>query len=178
MGFKTNKSNRHSIPLNSYHYSRLELPAHYMGVDIDKFIVMPNYIHGIAVLNVGAGPRACPERNESEGQPRGVAPTKTLSLPEAVQRFKSFTTKRHIDCIKRNDVKRFDKHFWQRNYYEHVIRNEDDLNGIREYITNNPLKWELDEENPKKENPQKRKPEKLQISLSRIFNQCMKSISS
>jgi REP element-mobilizing transposase RayT len=156
----------------------LELPAHYMGVDIDKFIVMPNYIHGIAVLNVGAGPRACPERNESEGQPRGVAPTKTLSLPEAVQRFKSFTTKRHIDCIKRNDVKRFDKHFWQRNYYEHVIRNEDDLNGIREYITNNPLKWELDEENPKKENPQKRKPEKLQISLSRIFNQCMKSISS
>ena len=37
---------------------------------------------------------------------------------------------------------------WQRNYYEHVIRNEDDLDEIREYIVNNPLKWDLDSENP------------------------------
>ena len=37
---------------------------------------------------------------------------------------------------------------WQRNYYEHVIRNETDLNDVREYIVNNPLKWDLDEENP------------------------------
>jgi len=37
---------------------------------------------------------------------------------------------------------------WQRNYYEHVIRNEDELNKIREYIQNNPLKWDLDKENP------------------------------
>ena len=37
---------------------------------------------------------------------------------------------------------------WQRNYYEHVIRNEDDLDEIREYIVNNPLKWHLDSENP------------------------------
>ncbi len=37
---------------------------------------------------------------------------------------------------------------WQRNYYEHVIRNEDDLKMVREYIQNNPLKWALDEENP------------------------------
>jgi len=37
---------------------------------------------------------------------------------------------------------------WQHNYYEHVIRNEDDLHEIREYIVNNPLKWDLDSENP------------------------------
>jgi REP element-mobilizing transposase RayT len=37
---------------------------------------------------------------------------------------------------------------WQRNYYEHVIRNEDDLDEIREYMVNNPLKWDLDSENP------------------------------
>ncbi|ODS32916.1 MAG: hypothetical protein SCARUB_01968 [Candidatus Scalindua rubra] len=37
---------------------------------------------------------------------------------------------------------------WQRNYYEHVIRNEQELNKIREYIINNPLKWLLDRENP------------------------------
>jgi hypothetical protein len=40
--------------------------------------------------------------------------------------------------------------FWQRNYYEHVIRNEDEMNKIREYIKNNPLKWSLDRENPEK----------------------------
>jgi len=44
--------------------------------------------------------------------------------------------------------KPFHKKLWQRNYYEHVIRNEDNLRQIREYIINNPLKWELDEDNP------------------------------
>ncbi len=123
-----------------------ELSIHYMGVNIDKFIVMPNHLHGIIILNVGAGPCACPEENK--GQPRGVAPTKTLSLPDVVYNFKSLTTKRYIASVKQNDWGSFEKHFWQRNYYEHVIRNEDDLNEIRQYIINNPLKGELDEENP------------------------------
>ncbi|MFN3472142.1 MAG: transposase, partial [Aquificaceae bacterium] len=39
---------------------------------------------------------------------------------------------------------------WQRNYYEHIIRNEEELNQIRQYIINNPLKWEMDMENPNK----------------------------
>jgi putative transposase len=45
-------------------------------------------------------------------------------------------------------LERRDIPLWQRNYYEHVVRNDDDLNEIREYIINNPLKWELDKENP------------------------------
>ncbi len=45
---------------------------------------------------------------------------------------------------------------WQRNYYEHIIRDEDDLNNIREYITENPVKWEFDRENPNLVLPQTR----------------------
>jgi putative transposase len=66
-----------------------ELPQYYRDVDIDTFIVMPNHVHGILVLGVGAGPRACP----TSGQPQGVAPT--MSLPAVVHRFKSLTTTRY-----------------------------------------------------------------------------------
>jgi len=67
-----------------------ELPRHYGGVDIDRFVAMPNPIHGIVILIfVGAGPCACPEK----GQPRGVAPT--MSLPDVVHRIKSLTTARY-----------------------------------------------------------------------------------
>jgi len=44
----------------------------------------------------------------------------------------------------------FNNFVWQRNYYEHIIRNEDELNKIREYIQNNPLIWHLDRDNPEK----------------------------
>ncbi len=126
----------------------IELPVHYIGVNIDEFIIMPNHLHGIIILNVGAGPRACPQDEETKGQPQGVAPTKTLSLPDVVYSLKSLTTKTYIESVKQNDWIPFEKHFWQPNYYEHVVRNEEDLNEIREYIINNPLKWEFDEENP------------------------------
>lgn len=66
---------------------------------------------------------------------------KTLSLPDVVHRFKTMTTKRYIDGVKNNGWKSFDKRLWQRNYYEHIIRNEEDLLKIREYIANNPLNW-------------------------------------
>jgi len=134
-----------------------ELPRHYIGVEVDEFVVMPNHIHGIIVLNVGAGPRACPDKGQSElqpregrprgGQPQGVAPT--LSLPDVAHRFKSLTTAHYRFGVTQNGWPPFPGKLWQRNYYEHVIRNENDLNEIREYIINNPLKWELDTENPK-----------------------------
>ncbi|MDO8136598.1 MAG: transposase [Candidatus Brocadiales bacterium] len=123
----------------------VELPTHYVGVDIDEFAIMPNHLHGIIILTVGAGPRACPEE---KGQPQGVAPTTILSLPDVMHRFKSLTTRRYIEGVKQNNWEPFKKHFWQRNYYEHVIRNEEDLNQIREYVITNPLKWAMDSENP------------------------------
>ena len=81
---------------------------------------------------------------EKSGQPRGVAPT-VLSLPDVVHRFKTMTTKRYIDGVTQNGWLPFTGKLWQRNYWEHIIRNENDLAEIREYIRNNPARWESDE---------------------------------
>ena len=122
-----------------------EIPGNYDGVETDVFVIMPNHVHGIVVI-VGAGPCACP----NHGQPRGVAPT-VLSLPDVVHRFKTLSTKRYVDGVKQHNWKSFDKKLWQRNYYEHIIRDETELNKIREYIINNPLNWQTDDENPYKQ---------------------------
>jgi REP element-mobilizing transposase RayT len=65
------------------------------------------------------------------------------SLPVIVRSFKSATTKKIRSLTKKSFV------LWQKNYYEHVIRNEKELFRIRKYIVDNPIKWELDKENPK-----------------------------
>ena len=133
-----------------------EIPAYYEGIEIDAFQIMPNHIHGIIVI-VGAGPCACPDtnanihKNYGTGQPRGVAPTGNdifqtkLSLPDIVHRFKTLTTKKYIDGVKQHNWQPFDKKLWQRNYYEHIIRDEESSHKIQEYIMNNPREWERDE---------------------------------
>ena len=136
------------------------IPKHYTGIDIDAFQIMPNHVHGIIIITkkyhtqkptitVGAGPRACPQHMQpgEDGQPRGVAPT-ALSLSDVVHRFKSMTTKRYINGVKLNNWPPFPGKLWQRNYYDHIIRDDKDLNHIREYIRSNPHKWEFDSENP------------------------------
>jgi putative transposase len=143
-----------------------DLPAFYPGVQTDAFIVMPNHIHGIIILvgadprvcpnadprvcpaqpSVGVGPRAYPGQPQEMGQPQGVA--RTMGLPDVVHRFKTMTTKRYADGVKRLGWEPFRGRLWQRNYYEHIIRNEESLNRIREYILTNPMRWALDRENP------------------------------
>jgi len=131
-----------------------QLPQHYMGVEVDAFVVMPNHAHGIITL-VGAGPCACPE---GSGQPQRVAPTGTMSLPDVVQRFKSLTTARYRWGVHKDGWPAFPNRLWQRNYCEHVIRNEDELSRIRQYIVDNPSQWESDEENPAYEHDQRVQP--------------------
>jgi len=58
------------------------------------------------------------------------------------------TTNEYIRGVKQNGWSTFPGKLWQRNYYEHIVRNENELNRIREYIMNNPLQWELDRKNP------------------------------
>ncbi len=133
-----------------------ELGECYCDVAIDIFRIMPNHMHGIVLLNVGAGPLVLSEvegcawpKEQTEprkGQPQGVAPT--LSLPDVVHRFKTLTTTKYIKGVKENRWPCFDKKLWQRNYYEHVIRNEKELEETREYIQNNPMKWADDENHP------------------------------
>ena len=143
-----------------------EIPLYYTGVKTDAFIIMPNHIHGIIFL-VGAGPRACPDgpracpdgpracpningktqngQPPQNGQPQGVAPT--LSLPDVVHRFKTMTTKRYSDGVKQHGWLPYPKKLWQRNYWEHIVRNENELDRIREYIINNPTTWNQDKLN-------------------------------
>ena len=108
-----------------------QIPDRYSGVDIDSFVVMPNHIHGIVVI-------------DGNGRPQRVAPT--LSLPDIVHRFKSITTRRYADGVEKLDWPPFAGRLWQRNYYEHIVRDDTELNIIREYISCNPANWEKDEE--------------------------------
>lgn len=146
----------------------IEIPQYYNGFDIDVFQIMPNHIHGVIIRNVGAGPRARPNVaqsknvefnnsrfhniyqlqnkndakpfiNAKKGRPQGVAPTpQNLKLSDVIGRFKTLTTKRYIDGINQHNWKPFTGKLWQRGYYDHIIRNNNELNHARKYINNNP----------------------------------------
>jgi putative transposase len=111
-----------------------EIPKHFENVFIDEFVIMPNHIHFIITI-VGVQ-NFEPLRNEYQ---KIIA----KSIGAIIRAYKASVT---IWCRK-NGYSHFK---WQRNYFEHIIRNEKDHFRIREYIRNNPLQWELDEENPHK----------------------------
>ena len=96
------------------------LPAHFPNFGIDEFVVMPNHVHGVLLIE------------KEGGRP----------LPNLMRAFKAFSTRE----IKARGIVR--DAIWQRGYYEHVVRGEDDLAAIRRYIQDNPVKWDLDDENP------------------------------
>ncbi|MEA2108804.1 MAG: transposase, partial [Pseudomonadota bacterium] len=79
------------------------------------------------------------------GRPRGTLPD---TVGRIVQAFKSITTHEYTIGVKQRGWPSYPGKLWQRNYYEHIIRNENEFTRIREYIVNNPQKWELDRENP------------------------------
>lgn len=134
-----------------------EIPQHYPGVYVDFHVIMPNHFHGIILFidetnNTGTSPHGRPYKSgqaQGSGQTQGSDPTKRLSLGDVVSRFKSFTMHEYINRVKNLRWEPFYKKLWQRNYYEHIIRNENELNRIRKYIVDNPIKWEADKENPK-----------------------------
>ncbi len=134
-----------------------EIPAYYPRIDIDEFVVMPNHVHGIIVIEAEDGERA----------PRGSALPHTLgggkevnssevsrdspiklSLGDVVERFKSLATTRYAAGVRERGWPRFTGKLWQRNYHEHIVRNEYSLRLIRAYIEGNPAMWAFDLENP------------------------------
>ncbi len=125
------------IRLNEYgkiaEYTLNDLVNHIGGIELDEYVVMPNHIHGIIVIGVGAGSEPAPT----------LTATKRHALPEIVRQFKTFSARRINAKRSTPGVPA-----WQRNYYEHVIRDDDDLNRIREYIINNPMNWDTDKNNP------------------------------
>jgi putative transposase len=121
-----------------------ELPIKFPNVKVDTFGIMPNHIHGIVFLieksSVGVDP--CVDL----GQTHRSAPT--ISLAKVVQWFKTMTTNDYIRGVKQFGWIHFSGRVWQRNYYEHIIRNESDLHFTRTYIANNPNNWPGDQMNP------------------------------
>tara|TARA_Y100001949_G_scaffold173910_1_gene180357 strand:- start:123 stop:629 length:507 start_codon:yes stop_codon:yes gene_type:complete len=103
-----------------------EQSSFYPGVTPGDFVVMPNHVHGILWLD---------EKN-------------VLNLGSLVGRYKSVTTRRFKDMARYEPLESGVQKLWQRNYWEHVIRNESDLHRIREYIRDNPRKWNEDRLNP------------------------------
>lgn len=113
----------------------LNITAHFNYVSIDQYVIMPNHIHVIVTIHaetVGAGldqPTISADRT-----------ARRLSIPQIIGLYKSGVTRL---CNKDDFI------CWQRGYYEHIIRDEQELQIKREYIKNNPVKWEEDEFNSK-----------------------------
>jgi REP element-mobilizing transposase RayT len=145
-----------------------DLPAHYPQIRLDEFIIMPNHVHGIIVIHdfvsVGArssrpsrlsrpnsvsdGPdgqgrddRAPTNATDANATPTGKPTVKTPTLGNIVAYFKYQTTKQ-INAIRQNGIEKI----WQRNYYDHIIRDAKSHYWISQYIRNNPANWTTDSE--------------------------------
>jgi REP element-mobilizing transposase RayT len=118
-----------------------DIPTYFTNTEIDESIVMPNHLHGIIWIH---GESEALDAIQSIASPLQYRPrgTKPGSLNAIIQNFKSVST-RKINQL--NDTKG-DK-LWQRNYYEHTIRNQRELDAIRKYIITNPLNWSEDPDN-------------------------------
>ncbi len=115
----------------------VEIPKHFNNVDIDEFMIMPNHIHGIiAIHDTDRRDVACNVSTPNPDFHSHISP-KPNSLPTIIRSYKSAITK----WCNENDL----PFKWQHNYHEHIIRDEKELDRIREYIINNPANWDKDE---------------------------------
>lgn len=138
-----------------------ELPLRFPRIGVDSAIVMPNHFHGIVLVGaplVGALcdrateiPRCtagCMGRMERMGRYRATTRVAPTSLGEVMGAFKSITTNTYIRGVRGSGWCSFDRRLWQRNYYEHVIRDQVSFDRIRRYIAGNPAGWRTDPDNP------------------------------
>jgi len=112
-----------------------KIPEHFQNIEIDFAVVMPNHFHGILVI--------CDQVLGGE-----TPPLRKPILGQMVGYFKYQTTKSINKIRNQMGVK-----IWQRNYYDHIIRTEESLENLREYILQNPLRWDIDQLHPN--NPSK-----------------------
>ncbi len=130
----------------------LKIPGHFSNVHLDEFVIMPNHMHGILVITEDdvrkgkAFDRKLPKFPIKCFTPTPTTPTAPTtpttgsmpeSIPAVVQNFKSITSRRINKLLETPGAT-----IWQRNYYEHIIRDEADYARVVGYIRNNPQKWE------------------------------------
>ena len=137
------------------HNEWLKLPQRFPNFELDVFQIMPNHIHGIMFLTVGAGFTPAQTGQPQMGQPQGIAPTKHNESNETgrpqgiaptngdiIGAYKSLVFKRCLDSYKlKNETM---AKLWQRNYYEHIIKNEKSYHTISNYVITNPQNWNDD----------------------------------
>ena len=114
----------------------LDLPNHMPGLLLNTWVVIPNHVHGIVVLP-GLSSQPAPPRLPTSG-PR------SSSLGAAIGGFKSAVSRE----VNARDLK-LARPIWQRNYYERIIRNDQELDATRRYIVDNPLRWDADPDHPR-----------------------------
>jgi putative transposase len=113
------------------------LPERFPQSILDEFIIMPNHVHAIlAIVGAGLAPPVAPNSARAHAI--------SCSLPSIIGAFKSISTVKINRLLKRSGLP-----FWQRSYYEHIIRSGDDMKNAQRYIQENPLKWSSDPEHPK-----------------------------
>jgi putative transposase len=134
--------------------AELDLPRHYPNVELGEFIVRPNHFHGIIILNDSSKgesvqadvPIPVETLAGQEVLPAGAKTRpyrKNRGLSESVRAFKSFSARRINLLRKKQGIP-----VWQRGYYDHIIRNQQDLELTWLYIQSNPGQWPEGEENP------------------------------
>jgi putative transposase len=114
----------------------LALPARFPSVLLDEFIVMPNHFHGIIYIS----PDSIADAD--------CKPFDNPKLGKIIGAFKSIVNNNYITGVKTNDWEPFNQRLWQRNYFEHIVRDDSGLQKIQEYIQNNPFTWEIDSLHP------------------------------
>ena len=133
-----------------------EIPVHFPNVETGAFVIMPNHVHGIIYIfeeRRGTvpvpdddGENTISQNNKMSGVIQGgeTPPLRIPTLGQIVAYFKYQSTKEMNKIDNTGTITKF----WQRNYYEHIIRNETDLQNKTDYIESNPLLWDEDDENP------------------------------
>ncbi len=136
-----------------------EISNHFPNVETGAFVVMPNHVHGIIFISERRGTVPVPDEKDTKildanamaaetsgGETSGgrTPPLQRPTLGQIVAYFKYQSTKEMNILANTGAVTKF----WQRNYYEHVIRNERDLKNKTDYIEANPMLWDEADENP------------------------------
>jgi len=141
-----------------------KLPKRFSNFELDVFQIMPNHMHGIIILNDNVGATLAVAQNDisqngdgdfnseitmisnekqlQQGQPQGIVPTMNTTVGDIVGAYKSLVANGCLDTFKTKNETMWK--LWQRNYHEHIIRNEKSYQTISDYILNNPAKWNDD----------------------------------
>ena len=105
----------------------IQLPESYLGVSLECYVTMPNHIHALVGIGLNS-----------------TDPLDSTSLIDVIHWYKSLSTTHYIQGVKQDGWARFQGRLWQERFHDHIVRNETELNRIREYIENNPRLWNED----------------------------------